>query len=682
MARKRQQILRFENLGGMDEGYRTDPTSAHKIVNMRLDPLGAWREAGGFIAARDGLDALGAVHSIHWFSQHNGNRQWLLLEHENGLDLDLRYIDFGAAVGDASVVISSGRKRVDGPWQGTTYFNDANWVYILNGYDQPIRWDGRELVPVGFSVPPPAPTVSEAGFDLAAADFNGLGGLAVLVNAFQRGIGEADVIADQPWVYGWAVTWINDRGMESPPSETIFLTGENPKVVIVDPAIDPDANANGLRSAFLQISEAPDNVRGIRLYRTANIFGITTVGQQGAALYFHSEYGSGGEIFVIDDVPDRELGLQLSPNNSGLFPRSARYAAKFKGTLFVDGGSESPDQIRFSSPGLIEQMPSLNYLIVGSSKAGPITGLYATRNALVVFRRGGIYFVKGDPINGFFSETFTEDTGLAAPRSLAEAPGQGLLFLSDEGPYVLIGALENTGTPTNLVYLGKPIRETWDRRVNGLSLMAARASVYHRDREIWIEVPADGDDRPKLGLVYHYEQGVWSLRENYPIACMVEARDHRGHLFFGSREAARQNIWVYTPGAGQLDVDIIAEYQTAWMSFPSRSHIQVFQPFLVGYGRAITVEWRADWGTPFNPTDDTQLLSGNAEKPREVWDTALWDADAIWEDYTPARLRYHFDGSNVFELNVSIRSERLRIVEFELFPPIGAAAADVRQEKV
>lgn len=646
-------------MGAMDERWVADPAGADRIVNMYHPPDGAWRTAGGYESAFTPESQFGPVLSVHWFGQHQGGRQWLVYERQTSNTVELRYADYSA---DASVLIQSGRALIRGPRAGTTYFERANWLYVLNGYDPPVRWNGKEVVEVGFSITPPPPTLSISGFDQADADYSGQ---PVYDSAgFQRGVGTAASTATR-WSYGYAVTWLNDIGQESPPSPIVFIENLNPRDPTAEEAL-AGVPIQGKRSVLVYIPAAPANVRGMRLYRTADVQGASAVGQQGFTLYFHSQYAA-GEVSVNDDLQDSELFTVLDRDQLGLWPTSARYAQMFKGTMFTDGGVEFPSRVRFSPPGNPEQMPEVNYLQVGDAKTGPIMGFKSTRNALVVFKRRGIYLIKGSPLDGFRTDTLTEDVGCAGARSIVEVPGVGTLFVSDEGPYILEGALENTGTPTRATFIGEPIAKVWRTEVNKKALEGCRASRYLKDREVWLQVPAGGDDRPRLGLIFHYTTGGWSVREDYPFSCMTEGRDHRGLLFAGSWDDTNHpGIHVYTRGADLGGANLSSRYETSWVDLGKRTLVEHVEWDVLNLGRSLTMEWHVDRDVAvWQSGADTAVRQRDTELNRSRWGTAVWDAGAF-EPLVPVKLRYDVYKSNAFEFQTRLVGGHLAVLGREL----------------
>lgn len=656
------RVTRVDPIGAMDQRWTAEAEAADLIVDMRHDIQGTWGQAGGYVRAIPlTMAALFPVHSIHWFAQHNGGRQWTILE--AGSPVTLSFLDHASGSHNP---IQTGRTLVEGPWIGTHYWDDGNWTYIINGYDEPVRWDGDRLVRIGFGVAPPRLLATFAPHDQLDADytpvvptyFRGTFG-------FQRGIGEVGVSDATPWLYGYAYTWINDRGHESPASPIVYVRQNNPEFVPGGPA--GSQNKEGHKSVLLQIPASPANVSGIRVYRTSNVHGATTVGQQGAALYFHSEYSAAGKITIIDDTPDRELFFLFQPDSTGLFPGGARFAAKFKGTLFVDEGVNSPSRVRFSSPLLIEQMPSINYLIVGDTRSGPVTGMQSTRNALVVFKKRGIYLIKGDPRGGFFSETLTETVGCVAPRAIEEIPGVGLLFFAEDGPYVLLGALENTGTITEARFIGERIPLVWEREVNVKALDAARSVRYGRDQEVWVQLPGGGDDRNTLGLVFHYANPKgWSIRRAYNWSCMTATDDHRHLLIAGSWDTNHKGVWVYTQATDKDGDAVETELRSAWVNNGQRVITRNVNLRVVGYGRVQVFEFHKDRESiVWQPSHDAGRESTDLESERPIWGRDIWDLTKFWADHVPVTVKYDLDAVNAFDFQWRVTSARIGIIGYD-----------------
>lgn len=655
----KEHILRVDQPGGMDERHRATPPAANEIVDMRWDPLGAWRSVGGYSLVHPGLDVAGVIRSLWWWSAHNGARRFLVYEHEDAAGaVTLRSVDWA---GSGSNTIQSGRARIQGPNVGTWYSAQANWLYILNGEDAPVRWDGLgEVVRVGFESPPPAPRVVGPGVHSVSSTSGGFHRqdeafanyvAGFHLHDFQHGVGPQPDLTlagsgNQPWTYGYAVSWVNDRGNESPLSEIIYVKGH---------VYNPGALETFWPSIRIYIDRAPKHVYGMRLYRTRQMYDLEPL-TQGVQVYLHTEFATGGYSVLNDGKADRDLGPVFNPDSVGVTPRGARFFALFKGVSFVGPLPENPGRIQYSAPVFIEQFPEANWLPIGDQDSGHITGMYPTKNALVVFKQRGIYLIKGDPVNGFHSETLTEDVGSAGP--VKEVPGVGLCFLADSGPYLLLGALENTGTPTQVVYIGGPIGDTWRRRVSVPSLASARMATVNANRELWIQVPADGSARQTLGLVYHWELTAWSIRDNWPIAAMATSRDAYGRLYLGSWDSAgHPGIFIAGPGFSTKGGDALApSYTTAWLDTDRRLLPAAVSPYVRGLGVDLSVQLRTERRPELITVHDTSRTSHDTERNEERWGTALWGADLSWEGYTLTRVRYSVSAPQSFEVQFKFSS--------------------------
>jgi hypothetical protein len=608
--------------------------------------------------------------------------------------MDLRFFDSAKQ----ALVVFDGDSRtyIPGPWQRTQYAAVGNWLWYINGFEEPRRWDGRHVVRVGFDRPPPPPSIDDPNSGLDIFDQFGREGPGATFYARQeqRGLGDRPVPVGAlnpvvfAWKYAYAITWLNDLGQESPPSSLVFASGENTIEFL------PGATTNGKMSALVRIPDAPSHVHGIRVYRTRQLLldnqsgGATTIERRVeeqtpvGQLFFHSEWATGKGFSLIDDKPDQELGALLDPDRTGLLPRGVKYLAPWQGCMFVGGSPEHPDRVWFSAPGLPEQFPALNYIDLGNRDSGEVTGIYPTKNVLVVFKRRGTFIIRGDPARGFEAQTLSPDVGCSSPNALQEAPGLGLVFVSESGVFLLEGATREHGHPTRITRISGPIQKVWNQRVNTAALMSAQGVLYRRQREIWLQVPADGASATghMLGLVYHYELGTWSLRPDWPINCFTESKDERGYLFFGGR--LDRGVYAYSRGRDKGGVAVVAKYQTAWQDLGSvwgRSQVLYASPYLLNYGdRTHTLAYRRDRRVAFGLTEAARKTE-DAEQARPKWGAALWGSKTVagdrWSDYDPTVIRHDVTdenghlGMNTLEWQTEMTSTRLGLVSYALGVP-------------
>lgn len=574
---------RFEvaRLRGMDTRWRVSPDSAAEIREMTWDLYDGWRTAGAYDLITAGTydwgAARGEIHSIHYLSRHNGATRDILFEDSTG---SLRRIDTGgfrvggtphAALTDirGDYFNGSTRKRFvpKTSTAGTQSITFGGRLYLVNGHDEPSVYDGRVVSRAGFNLSPGQPTatvvfrenfnryISDGGnytrFFLGTRERGqGLGSCSPKGQIAEYGresfdypkksvynlvvIGNAFLYPDgKQCGYQYKVTFVNRRGQESPMSE--------PSQVC-----EFECAAGKRRFVCVSLPIGDAEVVARRLYRTRDIYddnGNSLSPEIGRNFYFVKEIQDNEATTIEDGVMDSNLGALTDAEDFGPFPSQARFISSFKNTVFLAG---MPDNlVRFSAPGMPEVFPRDNVFDLGGSGSGEVTGMYSTTNALIVFKEHGVYLVKGDPGRGFNAQTLNRDIGCIAPNSIRDVPQTGLVFLSSNGVYVIKGALENTGTPTSIVELSTPIQKLMDR----VSFSAAGASVgvINRDnKEFWMCVPTIGK-KNNLLLVWHYEIGAWSYRNNYPIQCATEIQGRRPYVLFGSHDTKNSpGIYVFS----------------------------------------------------------------------------------------------------------------------------------------
>ena len=679
-----QNTTSFQSRGlrGIDQRWQPAPAAAATVRDMYWTAWGGWADSGGWkrIISGENTDpdltgsnpfaGLGEILSLHWFAQHNGARQFTLYETVTGGRL---YVFNGSTArsgspGDivtfADLTNVNGRYTPTGPSARTQSVSWGDRLYLINGYDQPLCLDGTKAEVAGFDAIPGAPQAtylqynrtnyfdraaiangySTGGFGLSLAPaahyftLDGFG-LGPLGEAPDSDVGKVRVegtdagIVRRKCGYRYLVTFLNERGQEStasaPSNLVIFENGDTGRCFV-----------------WVSIPTGGDHVVARRVYRTRNMMdstgNLTSLGY-GEQFYFLKEIQDNVCIGFEDGVPDTGLADLFDELDFGLWPAGAKYLAVFKNTMFLAG--QNATELRYSAPGYPEVYPPDNVIPIGTAASGDFAGFYATKNALVVLKHYGIYLVKGDPASGFHAETLTEDTGCAAPNSLREVPGLGVVFLSDGDVWLLEGALENTGTPTGVRRISAPIPDHMDR-LNRSALLNACGEVYTRDREYWLAVPTLGTTSNNRVLVYHYDIGEWSYRDGFPIACMRVSKDHRGYLFFGSNDTAAANVGLHAYSRGFINKNgtaVASLYETAHLDFGSVYHS--VQPvsvnaWVVGYGNNdatlnVRVNRERDERLATDKTADQQ--DPNDTYP--VYNTAVWDTDR-WSVHRPVVVRF------------------------------------------
>lgn len=642
-----QAQSRIAPLMGLADGWAPAPNYADVAQDLELDPRGGWREAAGFdqIVLDSGgaspFVGVGTVKSMFWFSQQNGGIQWLLWEQGGTL------VHFNGSLSTAAkwTTLATGRYQTSMPSSGTQYVAVGNNVWIFNGEDVPLRFDGVTTYQAGFTGA--APTVSVDGFSEG------------FVHGSSSGLGlgdEATADADGGCATAYVMTETNEFGTESPPS---------PVAASVSWTV---AAGSGTTRYFTRVVVPPRSRADVvsqTLYRCMNARGAGL--QDQSVFYKLTEFRGAEGCVYVDDAPDSYLGPALDPAQFGPWPAGARYGGHFKGCMFLAGMPSEPDVVVYSSPVSIENFPTANFFRVGDPDSGEVTGIYPTRNALVVFKRRGIYLITGDPRAGFVARTLTKDVGCSGVNTVKELPGIGLVFASDAGVYVLIGISQEGDAPAQVEHISKEIQDFWQYRVNRGALANASGVIHHARKQYRLVVPTDGQPENDTALVYHYERATWTIEPNVPAACQVETKDHRGYLFFGSNDSTRPGVhymshWPLTKD-GQAITPLYRSVPLDLDSVYEHVHVKFVNVRAVTYGNhALNVKYYLDRkSTPKLSAGQTRGQQ-DPEVTRPLWDVATWSATETWQREVPTVLRVSVDAvCKEFQWEVSLSGSGARI---------------------
>jgi len=585
-------------LRGLDERWEPPATeagglSAVEATDLWWHPRGGWQSSGGYDRLIRGpsegggvytnpFAGRGALESVHFFPQHGLGRSFLIYIDGNGALYQFNPSTAARSASPGDVAkdrqgTTITRTVVQTPWQRSQSVVVADRFYMVNGIDEPLVFDGEKWDRAGWSAGPLRP--SAVTMLHPHANDSGSGGAIRLQNV---GLGATSDTGteDYPFARRYKFTYFNERGAESPPSEAsdiVSFTNTGGTSI-----------SDGAHFAKVAAPIGPKRscvARGV--YCTQNLYdasGILVAGRD-SQFFFHSIIPDNCTEVFQDGKDDAYLTSLLVESQLGAWPNRAKYIAHFKDRLYLmdDVG------VWYSRRGGYEVIPTANFIPIDGAECGPLSVLYASRNALIVARSHRTFLIEDDGVNEPRARVLAPSVGFSSQNTVKEVPGLGIMGLSGQAVTLLKGTLQNEGVETQTFNTAVCLPQTM-ARINTSALLNACAVVYPEDKEYQLYVPTLGSPVNRLGLIFHYEIREWTTRPYFPVAsAVVLPANAGGHMIFASYAATtgispdgvvHLGLFMYSRGAPDKDGTAITPvYETNNISIASA--YRTFKPLHV-----------------------------------------------------------------------------------------------------
>lgn len=539
-------VLRFQQIGGLDQVWKGKPGFADDITNARVDPAGqGWLHDRGLepwwsFPASQNIDTstdnittfLGSkADSVFVWATQNIEQVYYFVE-ANGV----LYYQWGAkgstlaSIWDNDfIILAKGRHIPKQNDTGTQFIPYGNRLLIINGYDAPIWFYGRERQrDFSFTLPTPSPEILDVQINYYEGQSleNGVAHPNFITNS-HRGLG----VVGQRTHYEYKVSFISDTGSESPLSVAAS----------VDWITTGTAATQKRYGVFIKdLPIGPDGTVARRIYRTKNqkYDGEATAGN--AEYYLVNQINDNTSTIYADTLPDSQLvNLAPSATSSQVITSSYITGTTWQGRIWLGGGSANPTKVIYSERGLPEQFGVFSYFDFGNTIGGPITAIYPYYNNLLVFRQNSIDVIRILADGTFTSSQLTPHIGTTAINTIRLVPGTGVMFLSYDGLYVITGGLDG-GSVVQVQNVADPVSRELER-INIASIHRSHAVYSHKEREYWVHYPVGSDVLPSRGIVFHMDTKQFSLRhvqnENFKkyFYFTSSTTDPEGNIIFGTK---------------------------------------------------------------------------------------------------------------------------------------------------
>lgn len=655
---KKSQVPLLE---GLYLGYPSPENSCTALDNWRYDDqTKSWSNHFGiekYFSNSSSFPAIpvGRVDSLYSYIRHQGAAQHLIFEQAGGI-----YEVNGSTEGYNQLVSS-----VKSPVQNQPPAQFCEFgryiICVSGGRTAPFKYRGGQVMPLGWNFKTSDPVSEDPASDFplsptsnnyfiqSPADYVQPQATALTVVKDRTMPCLGSTTADDKNVYSYKVSAVNEAGSESPLSSESIDVEWTTKTIA-----KPSGNVTSRTAVLLDnIFTGPPGTVYRKVYRTKN---------NGSSYYFCNIITGNRETKYVDYVGDDQLGA-LAPDSTESVPfpaPAAQVCATFKNCLFLDGGRSNPTRVFFSKPLMPDTFGAFDYFDVGTRAGGSITGLFSYYNVLLVFRERAIDIITGDAVNGFQITPFIDTIGTRSPSTISVIPNRGVMFLAEDGVYLIGGNFQQLRLEINKV--SGPIDEIFERS-NREQLPRAVAAWHPLWKEWHCYFSTGGSPLLTQGIIFH-ENGSWSTRSGFHVSALTV--DVSGNMIIGSdigvanaglNQTVGNGLMVlsgkrisgYVGAGGNLPpveaTPFTSTFRSRWHDFgyPAiKKHVKYIYLYLWTSGdNSINVSWYRDrdWSTVIN-NSSPQITIQRADHPDQpVYGTAVWNTDN-WQDtyFTQVRI--------------------------------------------
>lgn len=369
------------------------------------------------------------------------------------------------------------REIPSSPYDGEYFAARNEWLFITNGLDRNMKWDGTKVCPVGvFAIPVPPDASRLVMKDLIGSSTSPSGSL------FHPSY-SLDGDPDTRTYFQYRATFVSSSGHEGAPSAPGRRTYEmlpgslSPgRVIIKIDSLDPPPDDSDI------------------VWRN-----IYKMGKDGV-YYFWRQVGANENVVYDFEMPLPAGGAATALKEDTIPPPTSKFVGFFRGRGYYVPTTH-PSFIFYSRPSLPEELASMNFLDVSSDDGEVITGIVTFSDSLIVMKPSSLWQItalaNGNPV----LTPLINGVGSVAPRANIVAYNR-LIFLNDAGVYHFDGG--------SVRPLSSDLNKWW-KVVDKEYLKNAVGWLDEENRRLFLAVPVSGKPILDTLVVFHYELEAFSI---------------------------------------------------------------------------------------------------------------------------------------------------------------------------
>jgi hypothetical protein len=500
----------------------------------------------------------------------------------------------------------TGRFSASRPRDAHRFVQSGDVMVITNGYDQNLKWDGIKFSPLGIAAVPPPPSIAtDADGKLwTGGDREG--------EFWEGRFIEGNI--DSNTQYRYKMTWLNDKGQESEPS--------NESNVAIDGSED-DVDADPAVSHHLVLvtelaAEAPSvDIVGRVLYRSTD----------GGLVWYFNHFLPGTSTDTLWDyiTPGTEAGDVLPDGGTNSPPPVSKWAFPFRTRTYYGGDSANPTLLYYSREnGMKESVSAANFIDTGGSDGEALTGWALSRDFALIFRQRSVFMLTHDKSELPILTPVYRGAGAVSDTAIASFDGK-VYFMSEDGIFVTDGS-ETTRLSAEL--------DQRVRRIPKAFLVDTVAWVDPRNRMVCFSIcPGPSDSNKEVWAIYT-ESGAFTRLENFDI---YSAARFRGETLVGFEYGAgsTQELGMWDCQGDLATETFDAFFETRWLTLgdaeADKDVYRVDVIYVQTGDHSMVVGWAKDWDDRATTATDTfPLADADATVWNEGnWGTGTWDKPRV-----------------------------------------------------